>query len=784
MAYRNTLLALLVGILLAATTSAQQRYTVSGTVMEAGSRETLIGATVTVPGKAVGVATNGYGFYTLALPAADSVVLEFSYVGYATQRHTVALRGNVVLNVELELDMMQIDEIEVVAESKTSSRSTQTSVVELPIKQLKAIPMLLGEKDLLRAFQLMPGVQSGGEGTSGLYVRGGGPDQNLIILDDAPVYNAFHLFGFMSLFNGDAIKNVELVKGGFPARYGGRLSSVMDIAMRDGRKDSIGGEAGIGLLSSRLMIEGPIVKDKVSFIVSGRRSYIDLLVRPILKMMDETQVGYYFYDLTAKLNWEIDKRNKLYVSGYFGRDKFYMYDKYSHTEESVGLFWDNATATVRWNRIMSERLFANLSAIFSNYRFDVYLDETSPFNHFRIDYMSGIRDYGLKYDLTWSPLTGHTLRMGALATLHEFRPQVVVGVDTEAGLNSRKEQIYRTLETALYAEDEVRLANIGLVNAGLRMSLHSVGLKHMQMHLEPRASVSVFVSDKSSVKASFATMNQYIHLLSNTGVGMPTDLWVPATENLPAQRSWQVAMGYTYDLKPWHTTLSAEGYYKRSKRIITYLPGASFLDVNETLDGNISSNASGMDWESNVTTGSGHAFGVELLAHRKSGRLSGWVGYTLSWNRHRFAAINNGKPFYPKYDRRHDISIVATFEATKRLTLTATWVYGTGNAVSIAVAEYPTPHHGWGMETVYCYGERNHYRMAPYHRLDLGLQRRKYKRKTVRTWEFGVYNAYSRRNPYFYTMRRDGIGPNSEVNKLMQVSIFPILPSVSWSIKF
>ena len=783
MAYRNTLLALLVGILLAATTSAQQRYTVSGTVMEAGSRETLIGATVTVPGKAVGVATNGYGFYTLALPAADSVVLEFSYVGYATQRHTVALRGNVVLNVELEIDMMQIDEIEVVAESKTSSRSTQTSVVELPIKQLKAIPMLLGEKDLLRAFQLMPGVQSGGEGTSGLYVRGGGPDQNLIILDDAPVYNAFHLFGFMSLFNGDAIKNVELIKGGFPARYGGRLSSVMDIAMRDGRKDSIGGEAGIGLLSSRLMVEGPIVKDKVSFIVSGRRSYIDLLMRPAMKLVEETTVGYYFYDLTAKLNWEIDKRNKLYVSGYFGRDKFYMTDEYGSTTTSLGLFWDNATATVRWNRIMSERMFANLSAIFSNYRFDIFFDEKMPGSNYRIDYMSGIRDYGLKYDLTWSPLTGHTLRMGALATLHEFRPQVLRNIDTESGLDSRNEQIYRTLESALYAEDEMRLGDIGLVNAGLRLSLHSVGLKHLQMHVEPRASVSMFINDRSSVKASFATMNQYIHLLSNTGVGMPTDLWVPATENLPAQRSWQAAMGYTYDLKPWHTTLSVEGYYKRSKRIITYLPGASFMNVDEAIDGNMSSNSS-MDWESNVTTGSGDAYGVEMLAHRKSGRLAGWVGYTLSWNRHTFAEINNGKPFYPKYDRRHDVSIVATFEATKRLTFTATWVYGTGNAMSIARAKYPTLYEGDGFEYVYYYGERNSFRMAPYHRLDLGLQWRKYKRKTMRTWEFGVYNAYNRRNPYFYTQRRDRQVAGSEVIKLMQVSIFPFLPSVSWSIKF
>ena len=768
--------------------ASQPRCTVSGTVIERGSRETLIGATVVVVGRSVGTATNSYGFYALALPAADSVELEFSYVGYATQRHRISLSRNLTLNVELEPVPEQIGAVEVLAEGRTSSRSTQTSMVELPMQQFKAIPAMLGEKDVLKALQLMPGVQSGGEGTSGLYVRGGGPDQNLIILDDATVYNASHLFGFVSLFNGDAIKNIELFKGGFPARYGGRLSSVLDISMRDGRKDTLSGDVGIGLISSRMMLEGPIVKDKASFLVSARRSYIDLLLLPLMAASDLGQTGYYFYDLTAKLNWEVDERNKLYLSGYFGRDKFYMNERFTDDAgkrytEKMGLFYDNATATLRWNHIFGESLFSNLSAIFSNYRLNIF-DEG---RRYRMRYMSGIRDYGLKYDLTWYPQPAHTVRMGALTTLHNFRPHAMVNIDEEAQLDERREELYRTLETVVYAEDEVRLGSIGMANVGLRLSMHSLGLKTLQAHLEPRASVSVYISDRSSVKASYALMNQYIHLLSNTGVGLPTDLWVPATEQVPAQRSWQVALGYTYDHKPLRTTFTLEGYYKESQRIVGYLPGSSAFDVVEVIDGE-SPTTFGMSWERGVTSGSGRAYGVELLAHRKSGRLQGWVGYTLSWNRHHFAAINGGKPFYPKYDRRHDVSVVATFDLTKRIKLSGTWVYGTGSAVTLEQASFYTPVHDYGdqLYEVYYFGPKNSYRMLPYHRLDLGLQYQRQKRKTIRTWEFGVYNAYNRRNPYFYYIQTVPVEPSGDMEEeqLMLVSLFPLLPSVSWSIKF
>lgn len=764
-----------------------QRHTVSGIVVERGSRETLIGATVVVVGKTAGVATNAYGFYSITLPEADSVVLEFSYVGYVPQRIAVGLRRSQTLNVELVPATHDIEQVVVNAESRTSSRSAQMSVVELPIRQAKAIPMLLGEKDMLKALQLMPGVQSGGEGNSAIYVRGGGPDQNLIILDDATVYNVFHLFGFVSLFNGDSIKNIDLIKGGFPARYGGRLSSVLDIAMRDGRKDSLGGEASIGLLSSRLMLEGPIIKDKASFLVSGRRTYVDLFMRPVLKSMDGVEnFGCYFYDLTAKLNWEVNARNKLFLSGYFGRDKIYVEynDKESEppVEDKQGEVWGNATATLRWNHIFSNRLFSNLSVIFSNYRFDIYSSMMAKGDSTIISsrsYQSGIRDYGLKYDFIWYPNPNHTVRLGAVATLHNYRPEVKIVRDDYATIDTRDEMLYQQLETALYAEDEVRVGSLGVVNLGARMSAFRLGDGSIRPHFEPRASLTAYINDHSSIKASYALMNQYLHLLSNTGTGMPTDLWVPATENVPAQRSWQVALGYAYDLRAWHTTLSAEAYYKQMSNVIAYLPGASQLSF-----GLKHAVAGGSTWERNVTIGTGNAYGLELMAHRKNGRLQGWVGYTLAWVKHRFELINHGRPFYPKYDRRHDVSIVVTYDYSDKIKLSATWVYGTGNYINLPVSHYElkTFDGSGGRGNQDAYTEINEFRMSPYHRLDLAAQFYNYKGRTTRIWEVGLYNAYNHLNPYYYTL---SLHPTRyDVRTINKVGMFPILPSISWTIKF
>ena len=784
------MLAVLAISLISLETQAQNRFTISGYVYEKGSRETMPGVNIYIPETTLGTASNSYGFYSLTLPSGE-YELVFSFVGYQPRSYSIKLDKNIPLNVELD-PSIEIEGVEVRGEMpKQSSRSSQMSVMEIPVKQIKSIPALLGEKDALKVVQLMPGVQKGSEGTSGLYVRGGGPDQNLIILDDATVYNAYHLFGFFSLFNGDAIKSLELTKGGFPARYGGRLSSVLEIVMKDGNKEKISGEAGVGMISSRLVLEGPIVKDKASFLVSGRRTYYDILARPFIKAYSEEDVslGLYFYDLTAKANWEIDNRNRIFLSGYFGKDKFSGGEEYDGYKYEGGMFWDNATSTIRWNHIFASNLFSNLSVVFSNYRLKIFARDEYDGDVFELSYRSGIRDFGAKYDFTWMPLPSHTIRFGASSTWHSYNPSAVVMRDDYIGEFTSEVNTIDTYESGIYLEDEFKILDKGIVNAGVRLSHHyHDGVSNYAF--EPRVSGSFYLSNTLSAKASYAQMNQYIHLLTSTGIGLPTDLWVPATKDAPAQDSWQVAAGFAKDLKDISTTISLEGYYKKSNNVITYREGASFLMIDDP------TNANDVKWEDNITSGLGWSYGVELLAHKKQGRFSGWVGYTLSWTQLQFDDVNMGKPYWARYDRRHDISIVGVYEFSPGITLSGTWVYGTGNAITLPLATYPVNQHVpntisdliW-TETIQDYGKKNDFRMAPYHRLDLSIQIHKKFEKYERTWEFGVYNAYNRQNPFMYFVRgEDNYNPRtgeySHVNKLKQISLFQFIPSVSWSIKF
>ena len=781
---------LIIFLLLANSAISQNRHTISGYVYEKGSRETMPGVNVYVPGTTLGTSSNTYGFYSLRLPAGEYEVI-FSFVGYQSRSFTINLDQDVPLQVELT-PSIEIEAVEIRADMpKQSSRSSQMSVMEIPVRQIKAIPALLGEKDALKVVQLMPGVQKGSEGTSGLYVRGGGPDQNLIILDDATVYNAYHLFGFFSLFNGDAIKSLELTKGGFPARYGGRLSSVLEIVMKDGNKEKISGEAGVGLISSRLVLEGPIAKDKASFIISGRRTYYDILARPFIKAYseDEVSMGLYFYDLTAKANWEINSKNRIFLSGYFGKDNFSGQEEYDNDKMEAGMFWDNATSTIRWNHIFRSNLFSNLSLVFSNYRLKIFAAEEYDDDIFELSYRSGIRDLGAKYDFTWMPLPSHTIRFGINSTWHSFNPSAIVLKDTYTDDFISEVNTINTYESGIYIEDEVKILDKGIVNAGLRLSHHHHdGTSNLA--LEPRISGSLFLTKTFSAKASYAQMNQHIHLLSSTGIGLPTDLWVPATKFAPSQDSWQVAAGFAKDLRNISTTLSLEGYYKKSDNVIAYREGASFLMIDDP------TNATDIKWEDNVTSGNSLSYGMELLAHKKSGRFSGWIGYTLSWTQLQFDEINNGEPYWAKYDRRHDISVVGIYEISKGVTLSGTWVYGTGNAITLPLATYPANQHvpsnlpSWAWPTtVEDYGKKNDFRMAAYHRLDLSVQVHKKLKRYERTWEFGVYNAYNRQNPFFYFIEEDqSYNPRTEeyttTNKLKQVSLFQFIPSVSWSIKF
>lgn len=788
---------------------AQSRFTISGYVHEQSSQQALIGVSVYVPGTSLGTTTNTYGFYSLTIPAQDSLTLLYSFVGYETITHTLPLHRNFTLNVGLPSAEQALSEVVVNAGSIRNrlSDNAQMSQIEVSAQQAKKLPALLGEKDIIRVLQLMPGVQKGSEGSTGLYVRGGGPDQNLLMLDDATVYNANHLFGFFSVFNGNALKSVEMTKGGFPARYGGRLSSVIEINTKEGNKQEMHAEGGIGLISSHLTLEGPIQRGRSSFLISGRRTYFDLVSRPFAKTVSAggmAMSGYYFYDLNGKINYDLGHKNKLYLSGYFGRDQYEKQDAaISNTRANAGLNWGNATASLRWNHLFSERLFSNASLLFSQYNFNiaeqqrrVETDYQSAI--FNLRYQSAIRDFAIKYDLDFYPSPTHAIRFGLKSTYHRITPSAIVLKDAASNNGLEQTQTNKVLESGIYAEDNWRPNNHWRVNGGIRLS-HFLYKERQYLRPEPRLSMAYMITPDLSVKASYAIMNQYIHLLSNTGTGFPTDLWVPATDRVKPQRSKQAAIGVVKDFTGDNTrlrgiTLSLEGYYKTMDDIINYQEGASFLMLK-----NLQS-ANKVSWEDNVTSGKGWSYGTEFLAQKKSGRFTGWVGYTLAWTQWQFAALNGGKKFYPRYDRRHDISVVGMYEFNKRVTLSATWVYGTGNALTVPVGRYNAAMHEGNVNQtktmvvqtpfdegspVIDYAGKNTFRAEAYHRMDVSLRFYKQKKHGERTWELSIYNLYNRRNPFFYELGFKDNGPKqSTTTALYKYSVFPIMPSVSYNFKF
>lgn len=760
----------------------QSKHTISGYVTEKGSKENLPGVNIYYPKLKQGTTTNNYGFYSITLPS-DSVELFFSYVGFKSKKLSCFLDKNQVFNIELAPEELQ--EVVVTADqNKKVSDEAQMSTVDIPIEQIKQIPALLGEKDVLKVIQLMPGVQKGSEGSAGIYVRGGGPDQNLIILDEATVYNANHLFGFFSVFNGDALKSVELVKGGFPARYGGRLSSVIDLQMKDGNKEKIRGEAGIGLISSRLTLEGPIIKDKCSFLISARRTYIDALIYPFLK--PEARGGYYFYDLNAKVNYVINDKNRLFLSGYFGKDKFYFRSKYENSESKAGLDWGNATSTLRWNHLFNSRLFSNASLIFTNYKLGITNTEKYGSDYFTLNYKSNIRDLGVKYNFDFLPNPDHYIKFGLNSTWHHFIPQALVIKSSEPSNNTNtNSKAIETFESGVFIEDDWRVSSKLRMNIGLRVSAFNSNGDNF-FNPEPRASIRYLMGNDFSLKTSYALMNQYLHLLSNTGIGLPTDLWVPATNKTKPQQSQQVALGLAKDLSDKNLTITIEGYYKWMKNVLSYKEGASFFDINNNTSAN-----SNNDWQNNVVAGKGWSYGAELLIQKKVGKFTGWIGYTLSWTWLQFDSLNFGEKFHARYDRRHDISLVGMYKINDHINLASTWVYGTGNAITLPLSSYAVEHNSPFITTntgfypwpssVNDYGKKNSFRMAPYHRLDFGIQFHKQHKYFEKIFEFSVYNVYSRQNPFFYYSE---YSESARKNKLMQISLFPILPSVSWTFKF
>jgi len=772
---------------------AQTRYTVSGTVTDRASGEHLIGATVRDLKSGKGTVTNTFGFYSLTLPG-DSVLIAITYIGYKAGGFQYFLDKNTTQNVSLEQSSI-LKEVEIVGERyERIEERAQMSRIDIPIQQIKNVPAFMGEKDVLKALQLLPGVSAGGEGQSGIYVRGGGPDQNLILLDGVPVYNVSHLFGFFSVFNPDAVKDVSLIKGGFPARYGGRLSSVIEINMKEGNENEFHGEGTIGLIASKLTLEGPIKKGKSSFIVSGRRTYIDILARPLIKAGfaadgSEGVVGYFFDDVNAKVNYRFSEKDRVYLSFYTGKDKFYAdfgeRDEDYEDQFKAGLGWGNVTSALRWNHIWSPKLFANTTLTYSRYRFETSngyesreLENKKVVSEDRFDllYFSGINDVAGKIDFDFLPSPDHYIRFGANAILHTFKPGTFragyssfeAGEDSVSFQADYSQDNVRATEFAAYVEDDWKINERIRINGGLHFSGFALSGKPY-FSLQPRFNARYLFDRGWSLKAGFSTMRQYIHLLTNETIGLPTDLWLPTTKRVKPQDSWQAALGTAKTLGQDYE-FSVELYYKEMNNVIAFREGSSLLQFE--------------GWEDRVSQGKGTAYGAEFFVQKKRGKLSGWVGYTLSWATRQFDDINFGEVYPYKYDRRHDFEITGSYKFTERFSLAASWVYSTGNAVTLGNSRYlgPSAYQNYLNETTHT-PRRNNFRMPSYNRLDVGLEFTKKKRRYTRTWAFGAYNAYNRKNPFFlFTESENNNGETTTV--LKKAALFPVIPYFAWSFKF
>ena len=778
-----------------------QTFTLRGFVIDQTNGERLLNANVYDQKIHRGTVTNNFGFYSLTFPSGNYSIA-CSFVGYQTQMIDINLQRDTVIDFKLPVKA-DIAEIKVIGQKVESPlTSAQMSRVDISMEKVQSLPAFLGEADVIKTIQLLPGVQSGTEGTSGLYVRGGGPDQNLILLDDVPVYNAEHLFGFFSVFNADAIKSVSFYKGGFPARFGGRLSSVLDIRMKDGNEKELHGNFSIGLISSKLNIEGPLMKDKTTFNFSARRTYMDLLARPVIVKASngEDVGGYFFHDLNMKITHKFSDRSRVYLSAYNGRDKaYYRHDakdtwneETTQTKDKLSIGWGNITTALRWNYIFSNRLFANTTITYSRYQFDVMensfnknLTTGKMGNTFGLNYKSGIEDFAFKMDFDYFPNPNHRIKYGGNIIDHTFRPGILAfnesgneepaAIDTAFGNpNIRAQELYT------YFEDNIELNGRLSVNIGLHASGFNVE-DTFYASLQPRISARWLASDRLSFKTAYSKMSQNVHLLSSSTINLPTDLWLPTTKKVKPQTSHQYAIGGVYQVNP-AIDLSIEGFYKSMDHLLEYKEGASFVGATT-------------GWEDKVEMGKGWSYGAEFLLQKNTGKTTGWIGYTWGKAERQFENLNWGQKFYARYDRRHDVSIVMTHRFTKRFDMGLTWVYGTGNAVTLPtqnVSAAPIPfspyysYYGYQNNYEY-YGQRNNYRMPAYHRMDVGFNFHKQKKHGIRTWNLSVYNAYGRQNPFFLLFESTTeaeYNATGKSRKLSQLSLFPIIPSISYSYKF
>lgn len=742
-------------------------HTLSGFVFDAESGTSLVGAHVYVPSVERGTSTNSQGFYSLPLPE-DSVTVVVSYLGYEQKAVSMELQADRGRDILLERSTVQADSVTVTADRKPLQKSTRPSTVRVKGQRAEQVPTVLGEADVLKTLQLMPGVQSGTEGTSGLYVRGGTPDQNLMLLDGAPVFNSSHLFGFLSVFNPDIVQNVELMKGAFPSQYGGRLSSVVKVNLEDGHQEEYQAEGSLGLISSRLTVQGPISEGTTSFLISGRRSYADLLTRAFT----DPNGGYFFYDVNAKLNHQFSETDQLAWNVYVGDDRFYS------TEAAEGDFdfgWGNITSTLRWNHVYGSNLFGTTSLRYSRYQFDVNASQEEEGDTYRLRYRSGIQAVELAGRWEYSPNARHDIRFGGSGTYQQFRPgatQYEVSAEDETkDTTIAPTGRIPTAHVAVYAEDNIKWTERLATNLGLRAATFAVeGTSYWLA--QPRFSARYLLPMDWALKGSYSLMWQPVHRLTSSTIELPTDLWVPSTRSVPPAQSHQVTLGVSRSFQDRKYEVRVQGYGKLMDNLVEYEQGASFSLV------------AGEEWDTQVETGRGWSYGGEVLLRKTRGRLSGWGSYTLSWTRRQFDALNEGEPFPFRYDRRHNFSMTASYDLTDVTSVTGTWVYSTGKAVTIPQGRYRgRPSFGENPQFVdeeLDYTDRNGFRMPSYHRLDLGFFFKWGNRDGFHALKTGVYNAYNRKNPFFVNMspvRGGGF-------KAESVSVLPALPYVSYQFKF
>lgn len=762
-----------------------QSFTISGYMKDKANGEGLIGATAYIEELGTGVVSNVYGFYSISLPK-GSYSVTYSYIGFEEQIQHVDLTQSRNMNIMLVPSVKEIEEVIVTSERKDKNvEGVDMSMQKLPVKMIQKLPSFMGEVDVIKSVQLLPGIQSGGEGSSGLYVRGGGPDENLMVLDEAPVYNASHMLGFFSVFNSDAVKDIQVYKGGIPAEYGGKISSVIDIRMNDGNSQQFNVKGGIGNISSRLTVQGPIIKDKWSYIISGRRTYADLIGRMVgIDQLKNNKL--YFYDLNGKTNVQLGKKDRIYLSAYTGDDYFSF-------GESMYMRWGNLTGTLRWSHVFGDKLFSNTSLIYSNYDYNLGVPENTSS---QFDWSSQITDYNLKEDITWFINPQNKVNAGLNIIYHHFEPGKI-----EAGEQSFYSNIeltqYNAVESAVYLSNEQKLGSRVTLKYGLRYSLFQqigegavreyldpenpetdeiIDVKEygqweligpFQGHFEPRLGIKYTLDRNSSLKASYNRMVQNLHLISNTNSPTPLDIWLPTSTYIKPLIADQVALGYFRNFMDNAIETSVEVYYKDMKNVLDYKDGAE-LFLKE-------------DLETELLTGDGYAYGLEFLVKKQQGNLTGWIGYTLARSMRNVPGINKGKEYPSSYDRTHDVSIILSYALGPRWTLSANWVYATGNPTTYPASKYTVQGN-----TMYYYTDRNSSRIPDYHRLDLSATydfKKNDHRRFKQSLNISLYNVYMRHNAYSVTFRQNEDNPN--ISEAVQISIIgTIIPSITYNFSF